>query len=319
MIKQIIVSKDKAGERLDKFLTISFPKYSRNYFLNLIKIGSVSVNKKEVKPKYAVKENDIVEVIFEEKTIAELAPENIPVDIIYQDNNVLIINKQAGIVVHPGAGHNQGTLVNALINKFPEIKEAVFEKDNSISLLRPGLVHRLDKDTSGLIVIARNKKAMHSLSRQIQNRSVEKIYWAICYGAPKKDRGEIVSFLGRHFKNRKKMADIGEEKGKKAVSYYKVLRYFNSDNKSFSLIEFNIKTGRTHQIRVQASNLGNPILGDETYGSKQSIKLSRDLRISRQLLHAKRLSLTLPGDNKKRTFTSSLPQDFNSILEKYSR
>lgn len=316
-MKKIIVEQFEIGERIDKFLSAKFPTYSREYFLDLIKKEKVLLNKKSVKPSYLLKDKDIIEFDFiEQEKTGEPQPEKIDLNIIYEDDNVIVLNKQSGIVVHPACGNTGGTLVNALIEYFPKIKEAVYDENNLVSLQRPGLVHRLDKDTSGAIIIAKNKRAMHSLSRQIQNRNAQKTYLAVCLGWPKEDSGHLESHLGRHPKNRKKIANIGEGKGKEAISDYKVKKYFDTAAGKFSLIEFDIKTGRTHQIRVQASDMGNPVLGDNFYGNTISETLSHKLKIKRQLLHANQLKITLPGDNNKTTFVAPLPEDIRAILDK---
>lgn len=306
------------GERLDSYLSSKFPEFSRSYFSKIIKEEKVSVNGKAVKPSYKLNAKDLIEVSqVNEATEGEPLPEKIVLDIVYEDDNVIVLNKQPGIVVHPAAGNKEGTLVNALLQYFPKIKEAVYEKDNLISKQRPGLVHRLDKDTSGVMIVAKNKRAMHSLARQIQNRTIKKIYWALCCGWPKNDEGILVNYLGRHPKNRKMIADIGNEKGREAISDYKVLRYFEDQaGNKMSLLEFDIKTGRTHQIRVQAKQIGTPIIGDAVYGNKHCISLSKKLNAKRQLLHAKTLAITLLGSNKPSIFEAPLPEDFKLVLEK---
>ncbi len=317
MIKKIKISEKETGERLDVFLAKNFTEYSRTYFSDLIKKGDVKVNGDKNKSSYRIDTNDEIIINFIEAPKTDLLPEDIKLDIIYEDKDVIVLNKQAGIVVHPAAGNSSGTLVNALISHFPEIREAVYDQKSEVSRIRPGLVHRLDKDTSGALIVAKNSRAMHSLSRQIQNRTVKKTYLALCFNWPNKASGELISHLGRHPKNRKLIAHIGPTKGKEAISSYEVLKYLsdNSENK-YCLIEFNIKTGRTHQIRVQAADMGSPVMGDKAYGNKQSIKLSDNLGIERQLLHAKTLSITLPGNTKPSIFDAPLPQDMKEALSR---
>lgn len=318
MNQVIKINDDEAGERIDSFLAKKFPEYSRNYFSGLISGGNILVNDKSVKSSYTLKKDDVIKVEFIEiKNDIDVLSENIPLDIIFENDDVIVLNKQPGIVVHPAAGNKTGTLINALLNHFPAIKDAVYDKKSEVSRIRPGLVHRLDKDTSGVMIVAKNAKAMNLLSRQIHSRSVKKSYLALCFGWPKNLSGELISYLGRHPKNRKHIADIGVEKGKEAISYYKVSQtFFDKNRNKFSLVEFNIKTGRTHQIRVQAANMGNPVMGDAVYGSKLSIKLSKELDISRQLLHAEKLSIILPGDEKQSVFIAPVPKDFEDILTK---
>lgn len=325
-----IIKNIETGERVDKFLAQKFPEFSRNYFSNLIEGKNVLVNGKIIKASYALKESDEITIKFiEDKKIGDIKPEKIKLNIIFEDKDVIVINKQPALVVHPAAGNLSGTLINALTNHFPAIKNAIYDKNSEISKLRPGLVHRLDKDTSGVMVVAKNEKAMHSLSRQIQsasasasldgNRTVKKTYLAICYGWPKNISGHLKNYLGRHPKNRKKIADIGEEKGKEALSDYKVIKYLkdNAGNK-ISLIEFLLQTGRTHQIRVQSKYMGHPVMGDQFYGSKESMKLSSKLGIKRQLLHARSLEITLPEKNKTSKFLADVPLDFLSLLDKFT-
>ena len=312
-----ISEKDGAGERLDRFLASVFKDTSRSELARLIKGKQVTVNQEVVKPSAILKVDDVITIDFRkspEKSI--LKKEKMSLNIIYEDDQVIVLNKPAGIVVHPAHGNESGTLINALLEYFPDIEKAVYDADNPVSVQRPGLVHRLDKDTSGVMVIAKTARALHSLSRQIINRNVKKVYWAIVYGWPRTKDGRLVNYLGRHLKNRKKMADIGLEKGKEAISEYKVLNSFiTKKGEKFSLVEYDIKTGRTHQIRVQSAIAGFPIMGDITYGSRESILSSGKMKIARQLLHAKQISFTLPGENKQKVFEAPLPDDFNQILK----
>lgn len=314
----ITINSDEMGERIDKILSTRFLEHSRNYFLSLIKEKKVLVNNESIKPSYIGKVGDSVEIKFlDTSKTGETMGEKIDLDIIYENNDVIVINKQSGIVVHPAAGHTSGTLVNAIINYFPEIKKVVYDKTNAVSLTRPGLVHRLDKDTSGVIIVAKNERTMRSLSKQIQHHDAKKTYYAICYGWPKNESGHLISYLGRHPKYRKKIADIGKEHGKEAISDFKLIKLFDTPLGKYSLIEFDIKTGRTHQIRVQVSNMGNPVLGDDFYGNKLSDILSSKLNIKRQLLHARKLEIAFPGDTKLTTFEAPLPEDFESILSRF--
>ena len=312
----ITITDIDAKKRLDVFLSKEFPEYSRNYFSSLIKNENILVNNSVAKPNYKTKIGDrIVGELTENTVFYKPSPENIPLNIIFEDSDVLVINKQPGIVVHPAAGHHDGTLINAILAHDPEIKNAVYEEDNPISVLRPGLVHRLDKDTSGVIIVAKDTKSMLALSNQIQNREVKKIYWGICLGWPEKDSTELTSYLGRKRKNRQLIADIGENRGKKAVLVYKVLKYFEDvHGHRLSLIEFDLKTGRTHQIRVQISDIGCPILGDSDYGDKKDVEIATKLHVKRQLLHAKRLEIALPESNKASVFEAPIPDDMAKLL-----
>jgi len=314
---KFIVSETEANTRLDIFLSNKYPDYSRNYFLNLIKNNYIRIDDKIVKPSHKIKSGEEIEIIFVEKEIlSDPLAENIPLDIVYEDKNVIVVNKQPGIVVHPSAGHASNTLVNALINHLPEIKKAIYDKESLVSRIRPGIVHRLDKDTSGIIIVAKNAKTMHALSDQIQNRSVKKRYLGLCYGWPKNDEGELIDFLGRDPKNRKLIANIGENRGKKAILRYKVKEcYLDKYQNKISLISFDLKTGRTHQIRVQTKRIGTPILGDTLYGNKESQAVSLKNNIQRQLLHACELTINLPDSNKPTTFLAPLPKDFRDAMD----
>lgn len=319
MIEQqsLKINPSEVGERIDQLLADKFSQYSRSYFSRLIKNKDVLVNGDNVKPAYILKEHDNISVVFkEDATISELEGEDIALDIIFENDDIIVLDKQPGIVVHPAAGNRTGTLVHALVNHFPKITEAVYDSQNEVSRTRPGLVHRLDKGTSGVMIVAKNSRAMHSLSRQIQNRTVEKIYWGLCYGWPKIDEGRLTSFLGRSPKNRRQIADVGEGKGKEAITGFKVLKCYTLKNSErISLLEFNLHTGRTHQIRVQTADMGNPILGDIVYGNKTSMKASSQLNIKRQLLHAKKITISLPGDDKSTQFEAAIPEEFTVVIK----
>jgi len=314
-IKQIISI--ESAPRLDQYLSQNFPDHSRTYFQTLIRNGNVKVNEVIAKPSQGITAGDIIEVKFLKEILkSRPEPEDIKLNIIYEDQNVIVVNKPAGLVVHPAAGNEKGTLVNALINYFPQIREAVYEKGNSVSESRPGLVHRLDKDTSGLLIVAKNPRSMHSLSAQIQKRTVKKIYLAFCAGWLKDENGILTNYLGRDPNDRRKIADVGQEKGREAISYYKVLDYLNDKyGNKISLVEFEIKTGRTHQIRIQSKLLGHPVLGDQFYNTKESEKIARENKISRQLLHAHKLTVYLLDKKDPDTFEAVMPDDFKTLLQ----
>lgn len=314
----ISISESEAGERLDSFLAKKFPDYSRTHLSSLIKSELIKINSKSVKPSHILKTDDQITLIIAEKeSSVEVIPQEIALDIIYEDENVIVINKQPGLVVHPAAGNRDNTLVNALAFHFPQIKDCVYEKGNPISESRPGLVHRLDKDTSGVIIIAKNARAMHSLSRQIQNRTVQKEYISINYGWPKDPSGSIVNNIGRSHIDRKIFTVVEAPNGKFANSEYEVQKYFvDTNGKKYSQIGFNIKTGRTHQIRVHSTVLKTPVMGDKTYHTADSERLSNRYHIDRQLLHAHKLTITLPGDNKATTFTAPIPEDITNFIKK---
>ena len=315
-MKTLKITNDHEEERIDKYLSSQYPDLSRSFISSQIKDGNVLVNSKSIKSSYKLSCDDNISINFDTEIInPEILGEDIKLDIIFENKDVIVINKQPGMVVHPAAGNKTGTLVNALIHYFPKITSAVYEKGNPVSENRPGLVHRLDKDTSGVIIVAKNSRTMHSLSKQIQNRTVKKKYLALCYNWPKLPSATLINYLGRHPYNRKHIADIGKENGKEAISDYEVLKYFTFNNEKISLIEFSIKTGRTHQIRVQSSKIGCPVLGDDFYNNKQSQIVSNLLNVKRQLLHAEQLHIALPGDTKLSQFIAPLPEDFTSTID----
>lgn len=303
-------------ERLDLFLSKKIPSVSRVVIQKLIKLGKIAVNNQNIKPNYQIKSGDKIDYDLQipQKNDAALLVKKIQLDIIYEDNNVLVINKQADLVVHPSSPNQENTLVQALLSYDSKIADAIYDKDSDISKMRPGIVHRLDKNTTGVIIVAKNSMTLLNLSKQIQSRSVDKTYLALCCGVPKSDKGTLVNYLGRHPKHRKMIAEIGTEKGKEAISNYRIIKTFNYMGQYISLIEFDIKTGRTHQIRVQAKLIGCPVLGDVLYGTKDSINLSRSLKIDRQLLHSKELRICLPRSKNKSIFIAPLPEDFNKVL-----
>lgn len=318
-MNEYLITSEEKGERLDTYLSRKMPEYSRTFLAKLIKMGEVTVNGEGVKAGYILKEKDKIKAHILVQKDEDIAAEPIDLDIIYEDENVIVINKQPGLVVHPASSYKSGTLVNALIYHFPNIKEAVFEKGNEVSESRPGLVHRLDKDTSGAMIIAKNPRAIHSLSRQIQNRTIKKIYWALCSGWPANEEGVIENYIGRSTNDRKIFSIVPAERGKIAISEYCVKKlYTTKSNRKVSLVEFNIKTGRTHQIRVHAKSIGIPILGDATYFTKESQSASKELGVRRQMLHAKEMQITLPGDTKLKLFSAPLQPDFEEIIEKLS-
>jgi len=310
------VGQDDQNKRLDAFLAGIYPEFSRAYFVRLIKAGKVLVDGENEKPSFKVQSGELIVFEHSEPEIqTDLLPQAIDLDIIYEDDNVIVINKQPGLSVHPGAGNYQNTLVNALLYHFPKIKTAIFEPGRLVSEIRPGIVHRLDKDTSGVMIIAKNSSALHLLSRQIQNREIAKKYLAVVYGWPRHETGHIEQRLVRDTKNRKEMTIAKEGKGRLASSDYKVIDFKETKDKSkYALVEFEIHTGRTHQIRVAAKSMGNPILGDQTYCTKDSRRLANIMHIKRQLLHSTQLKIKLPHESEFRQFEAPLPEDFKAIL-----
>lgn len=317
-MKKIIISPREEGTRLDSFLFNLNPRYSRSYFGSLIKNKMVRVNGTTAKSSYRVKTGDKIGFeLIAKPALGPVKAEKIPLKIIFENDDVAVIDKPAGLVVHPAAGHWQGTLINALIYHFPEITSAVYDDKNPISASRPGLVHRLDQDTSGVMIVAKNIQAMTDLAGQIQNREVDKTYLALCAGWPKNPAAKLVNYLGRSPKNRKSYTEVGPEKGRAAVSNYQTFQQFLTPKKDrISLIEFQIVTGRTHQIRTQAKMAGFPVIGDPVYFTKESQILSGRLGAKRPMLHSSKLTLRLPGQKSLNTFEAPLPNDFSQIIQK---
>jgi 23S rRNA pseudouridine1911/1915/1917 synthase len=292
---------DKPGEqRLDHFLVEALPQYSRARLQVLIRDGLVQVNGKAVtKTGLKLETGASVRVQIPPTAPSELIGENIPLDIVFENQDVVVINKPAGMVVHPAAGHQTGTLVHAMLGYDPEM-EGVGGED------RPGVVHRLDKDTSGLILLAKNDAAHHWLEEQFRLRKVQKTYLALVDGKPPTPSGRVEASIGRDPGSRKKMAIVPAGKGRDAVSEYKTLESFPHH----TLLEFHPLTGRTHQIRVHCAFLGCPIVGDRVYGWKKP-----SLPLDRHFLHASRLRLTLPGEDQPREFEAPLPAELQAALD----
>lgn len=287
-------------QRLDKFLVEQLPQFSRARLQALIKSGQVLVKGKPAsKSGQLLEGGEAVEVRVPPAASSDLIPEKIPLDVVFESQDVLIINKPAGMVVHPAAGHFTGTLIHAALSHAPEIEGVGGE-------LRPGLVHRLDKDTSGLIVLAKNDAAQQALQAQFQSREVEKTYIALVDGTPSTSTGRIEAAIGRDPRERKRMAVVRGRNGREAISEYRVIEYFEDH----TLLEVDIHTGRTHQIRVHLNFIGCPVVGDKVYGKRHP-----SLPLERQFLHAARLGLRLPGETELRTFTAPLPADLQQVLD----
>ncbi len=295
--KEIIKVEEVSGERIDSFLAKRLD-LTRTRVQELIKSEQVKVNNKKVKSSYKIEENDEIEVIIPEIEEVEIMPEDIKIDIVFEDKDIAIINKQAGLVVHPAQGHYSNTLVNAILYHIKDLSGINGE-------IRPGIVHRLDKDTSGLIIIAKNDKAHLELTNMFQNKEIKKTYLAIVKGKLNKKKGRIVTQIGRDRNDRKKMAVLDSlTQGKNAITNFKVI----DQNERFSLIKVDIETGRTHQIRVHMKYMGYPILGDSVYGRVDSEK--------RQMLHAYKLEFLHPITKEKMEIIAELPDDFKKALIK---
>ena len=294
---KIAVSESDVGLRLDVFLG-SYCKESRSHIKNLIEKGNVTVNCGVVKKAgYTLKLGDEIAVLQEEIKQLDLTPRNLPIDIIYEDDDIAVINKAQGMVVHPAAGSYDNTLVNALLYHLKSL--------SSINgVVRPGIVHRLDKDTSGLLVVAKNDFAHISLQQQIASKSAKRYYYALVDGVVSKDEGVIRNFIDRSSKDRKLMAVSRNNSGREAITLYKVVERFPN----YTFMEYELKTGRTHQIRVHSKHMGHTVVGDKQYGGSNKFCLNG------QLLHAHKLVLTHPRSGEIMTFSAPLPNYFLQVL-----
>jgi 23S rRNA pseudouridine1911/1915/1917 synthase len=297
---ECIVSAEHKGQRIDQFLSrLPAPALSRSQAHRLIASGKVRINREIPKPSYKIKFNDRIAVIIPPPPELTVKGENLPLDIVYEDEDIIVVNKPKGMVVHPAPGNYSGTLVNALL----------FHCGHLAALgapLRPGIVHRLDKDTSGLMVAAKNDAAYHSLARQFKDRTVGKTYLALVHGVVKNNTGIIEARIGRHPVHRKKMAVSEAQKGREAFTHYRVIERF----KHYSLVEVKIRTGRTHQIRVHMSHIGHPVVGDQTYGKKND-----GLGVRSQLLHAQALKFIHPRTGQPVEYKVAPPGEMKEVLD----
>jgi 23S rRNA pseudouridine1911/1915/1917 synthase len=293
---------DQAGLRLDQYLAQQFPDLSRTQLKRLIQQGKVLVFNQPAKPSAPVQLGEQVTVYLPEPGPETLQPEAVPLQIVFEDNDLIVINKPAGMVVHPGQGHQSGTLVNALLARYPELSQMADADDNAVG--RPGIVHRLDQDTSGLIIVARTPQALEALRRQFKSRTVEKLYLALVFGQPEAPEGIIDVPLGRDPRYRQKMAPLAE--GKPARTHYKVLETYDR----YSLLEVGLETGRTHQIRVHLAWLKCPVVGDTIYGRKKN-----PLGLARQFLHAWQLRFRHPRTGEELHLEAPLAADLQLVLD----
>ena len=292
-------------KRLDVFLDGQTEEFTRSRIKKLIEDGQVSVQGKVVKKAgEGVRAGSEVVLAVPEAVEYTVKAENIPVDIVYQDEDIAVINKPQGMTVHVGNGNAEGTLVNALLYALDSLSGIG-------GVLRPGIVHRIDKDTTGLLVVAKNDKAHVSLATQIAEKSARRVYYALLEGCVKEEKGRIITDIGRHPQDRLKMAVLPDGEGKIAITDYEVLARFGTE---FTLCKFILQTGRTHQIRVHAKHMGHPCVGDPVYGFKK-----QKYKLSGQLLHAIELSLTHPKTGERMIFNAPLPQEFQTVLEKLTK
>jgi 23S rRNA pseudouridine1911/1915/1917 synthase len=289
----------KTPERLDKFLVELLQEFSRSRIQALIANGYVDVNGQAAKKAGQTLENGFnVTVRIPPPAPTDLIAEDIPLDIVFENGDLVVVNKLAGMVVHPAVGHSSGTLVNAMLGYDPDIEGIGGEE-------RPGIVHRLDKETSGLILLAKNERAHRWLQDQFRLRKVEKTYLALVDGKPPTPSGRVEAYIGRDPSHRKRMAIVSESRGREAISEYKTVESFSKH----TLLEFHPLTGRTHQIRLHCAFLGCPIVGDEVYGRKKP-----SVEINRHFLHASRLKIVLPEEKEQKTFDAPLPQELQRVL-----
>ncbi len=301
--QRLIVTQSEAGERLDLFLAKK-TSISRSQIKKLIENGDVLVNDKIVTQGYKIKHGDIINAhISVKKDAEELVPEPIPIEILYKDDYLVVVNKPPSMVIYPAAGHSHGTLMNALAYHCDKLA-------NAGAPLRPGVVHRLDKDTSGVMVVALEDKTYYDLIEQFKERKINRKYIALIYGYPGKDEGEIRSFIGRSASDRKKMS-TRVKKGKEAITKWKILEKFNEA----TLIEVKLGTGRTHQIRVHFSSIGHPVLGDKVYGKKIELRRKNRIIFPRQMLHAYSLGFIHPVKGNYMEFLSDIPEDMEQKIK----
>ena len=305
--ENFIVEKSLPSERLDTFLRTKFPAVSRGTLQRLIEEGHIRVNGKEVKPTHHPHAGEKIEVHWPDAKPAKAQPEKIPLDILFEDKTLLVVNKPAGLVVHPAAGHEEHTLVNALLHHCKGSLSGIG------GVARPGIVHRLDKETSGCLVVAKNDETHLALSEQFASREVKKIYHALVCGEPARATGEIHAAIARHPTHRKRMAVRDHSSGRDAHTSYRILERLYAA----TLMEAQIHTGRTHQVRVHFQFIGHPLVGDDTYGARQNARLKEltNYAAPRVMLHAKELSFIHPRRKKLMTFEAPLPKDFLAALK----
>ena len=302
------VEQSLTSERLDIFLRTKFPAVSRGAMQRLIEQGHIRVNGKTVKPTHSPHAGEKIEIHFPEPKPAEAQPEEIPLDILFEDKSLLVVNKPAGLVVHPAAGHEEHTLVNALLHHCKGSLSGIG------GVARPGIVHRLDKETSGCLVVAKNDETHVALAEQFAQREVKKIYHALVCGEPGRPTGEIHAAIARHPTHRKRMAVRDDSNGRAAHTSYKILERLHAT----TLMEAQIHTGRTHQIRVHFQFIGHPLVGDDIYGARQNIRVKEltNYAAPRVMLHARHLTFIHPRTKKLMDFEAPLPADFATALQR---
>jgi 23S rRNA pseudouridine1911/1915/1917 synthase len=308
-MKKFKISEELAGQRLDKFLQIQFADLSRSKAQELIKTGFIKVSDEGRRPSYILSKGDVVSVRdFSVNAAVELVAEDFDLEVVYEDDSCMVINKPAGVVVHPGEGntHTSGTVVNKVLSKLSE---------DLLGGIRPGIVHRLDQDTSGLMIIAKTKAAYDHLVDQFKERSVKKNYLTLVCDEPEATSGIINSPIGRNLRSRKQMAVVATSLGKEAITEYHLRKSFVFDERTYSLLDINLKTGRTHQIRVHVAAIGHPVVADPVYGNRSVNKyFKKTFSLGRQFLHAYKLSFISPETKNPVSLEIGLPDDLNSVL-----
>lgn len=295
---ETVIVADKNGERIDVYISMSLEDMSRNSVQKLIADGRVTVNEKLIKSNYKIKTNDVIKIIISEPELLDVKAENIDINIVYEDNDLAVINKPQGMVVHPAAGHYGGTLVNGLMYHLKDL--------SSINgVMRPGIVHRLDKNTSGLMLVAKNDKSHNFLAACLKEHSINRIYYALVEGNVKDDVGKVDAPLGRSEKDRKKRA-VTTKNSKNAVTNYQVVKRYGK----YTLLKLKLETGRTHQIRVHMKYIGHAVVGDDVYGSKLN-----KFGLEGQLLHSKTVGFIHPTTGEYMEFDSELPEYFQRVLK----
>lgn len=309
------VEKQNVGDRIDKYASDA-SGLSRSLVSKLIESERVSVNGKIAAKNYKLRDGDVIEITYPEPEADEALPENIPLDVIYEDQDIIVVNKPKGMIVHPATGIYTGTLVNALLYHCKDSLSGIG------GVIRPGIVHRIDKDTSGLLVVAKNDEAHIALSEQLKTHTVSRVYHAITVGSVKEDEGTVNKPIGRHPTDRKKMAVVLDPSrtSREAITHYSVNERFAIPTGRFSYIKCKLETGRTHQIRVHMASIGHPLLGDSTYGgSGTKFEATNNTLISGQCLHAKELELIHPRTKERMHFECELPDNFKLLLQKLEK
>ncbi len=319
---RIVVDKGQQVMRIDKYLVNRLENTSRSKIQGAAEAGNILVNEQAVKSNYKIKPEEVISIVLPHPPRdTEILPEDIPLNVVFEDEHILVINKNAGLVVHPGVGNYTGTLINALYHYFRDLP--LFQTGN----MRPGLVHRLDKNTSGILLIAKNELALNRLAKQFYDRTTSRKYLALVWGSLDEEEGRIEGHIGRDLKDRKKMNVFADgSQGKHAVTHYKLIERLGY----LSLVECQLETGRTHQIRVHFKHIRHPLFNDETYGGDQILKGTTFTKykqfvqncfqaLPRHALHAKSLGFTHPDTGEQMFFDSELPEDMTQVIEKWRR